>query len=169
MVEEFNETSIETTLAQDLTRAIRHFNRCYRPEPENTDLKPKMMMLLHFLWHKKHHGTELVSLSAIGEEMRLSPPSVTLMLNPMEKSNYILRIRDLEDRRVVFVQITDKGEKAVRELYEAFLSNARIMVQLLGEEDSRTYIDLMKKLTRLYREFMKKEELEHSHESRTEP
>ncbi len=169
MAEELNETTTETKLAQDLTRAIRHFNRCYRPEPENTDLKPKMMMLLHFLAHKKHHGSELVSLSAIGEEMRLSPPSVTLMLNPMEKSNYILRIRDLEDRRVVFVQITEKGEKAVRELYEAFLSNARIMVQLLGEEDSRTYIDLMNKLTRLYRAYMKQEGLEQSHESRTEP
>lgn len=143
----------ETRLAQELTRAIRHFNRCHHPDPLNQDLKPKEMMLLHYLHHKKRHGNTLVTLSSIGEELRLSPPSVTLLLNPLEKHGYLTRVRDLEDRRVVFAEISDKGIKAVQDLYEQFLHNAKVMVSLLGETDTRTFIDLMNKLTDLYRTY----------------
>jgi len=151
--EELNLQDQETQLAQELTRSIRHFNRCNHPEMINEDLKPKEMMLLHYLHHKKHHGPAMVTLSSIAEEFRLSPPSVTLLLNPLEKHGYLKRVRDLEDRRVVFAEISEKGSKAVQELYEQFLHNAKVMVNLLGEEDAKNFIGLMNKLTRLYRAY----------------
>lgn len=153
MAEETNSLDQETKLAQELTRSIRHFNRCHHPEVINENIKPKGMMLLHYLHHKKRHGHTQVTLSSIGEELRLSPPSVTLLLNPLEKHGYLKRVRDLEDRRVVFAEISEKGSKAVQELYEQFLHNAKVMVHLLGEEDTRTFIDLMNKLTRLFRAY----------------
>lgn len=160
MAEESNHQDPKTQLAQELTRSIRHFNRCHHPEMINEDLKPKEMMLLHFLHHKTRHGQELVTLSAIAEEFRLSPPSVTLLLNPLEKKGYLKRVRDLEDRRVVFAEISEKGSQAVQELYEQFLHNAKVMVHLLGEEDTKTFIELMNKLTRLYRTYKQEQKQE---------
>lgn len=160
MAEESNLQDQKTQLAQELTRSIRHFNRCHHPEMINEDLKPKEMMLLHFLHHRNRHGHELVTLSSIAEEFRLSPPSVTLLLNPLEKRGYLKRVRDLEDRRVVFAEISEKGSKAVQELYEQFLHNAKVMVNLLGEEDTKTFIELMNKLTRLYRTYKQEQKQE---------
>lgn len=150
----------ETKLAQELTRAIRHFNRCNHPEPSNDKLKPKEMMLLHFLQHKKRHGSSFCTLSSIGEEFRLSPPSVTLLLNPLEKHGYLRRVRDVEDRRVVFAEISEKGTKAVRDLYESFLHNAKVMVNLLGEDDARHLIDLMNKFSTIYRNYQEEQKQE---------
>lgn len=144
----------ETILAQELTRAIRHFNRTNHPEPVDATLKPKEIMLLHFLQHRKRHGQDLVTLSAIGEELRLSPPSITLLLNPLEKKDYLKRVRDYEDRRVVYVEINEKGQKIVKDSYDKFLFNAKVMVSLLGQEDMRTFIDLMNTLTAKYRAFV---------------
>ncbi|NLN82778.1 MAG: MarR family transcriptional regulator [Firmicutes bacterium] len=145
----------EAQMAHELVRAMRHFNRCQQTEPADLTLKPKEMMLLYFLQNRKRRGVDLVTLSAIGEELRLSPPSITLLLNPLEKREFLRRVRDGKDRRVVFVEITEKGQQKVKDSYDKFLHNAKVMVNLLGYEDMRTFLDLMKKLTTKYREYNK--------------
>nr|WP_234489398.1 MarR family transcriptional regulator [Paenibacillus cellulositrophicus] len=74
-----------------------------------------------------------------------SPAAVTMLLDRMEKNGLIQRERDLNDRRIVWVSISEKGKNEVLrglQIRDAFLSgvlsrislhNQQLLVYLLGK------------------------------------
>ncbi|MGG4047950.1 MarR family winged helix-turn-helix transcriptional regulator [Paenibacillus favisporus] len=74
-----------------------------------------------------------------------SPAAVTMLLDRMEKNGLIQRERDLNDRRIVWVSISEKGKNEVHrglQIRDAFLSgvlsrislhNQQLLVYLLGK------------------------------------
>jgi DNA-binding MarR family transcriptional regulator len=74
-----------------------------------------------------------------------TPAAVTMLLDRMEKNELVTRVRDQEDRRIVWILITDRGkEEADRgiQLRNDFLSaalgrisihNQNLLVYLLGK------------------------------------
>ncbi|MFC5448173.1 MarR family winged helix-turn-helix transcriptional regulator [Paenibacillus aestuarii] len=79
------------------------------------------------------------------EHLSTTPAAVTTLLDRMEKNELIVRERDEKDRRIVWVNVTDKG-KAERErgivvreqLLDTYLSrvsahNQKLLIYLLGK------------------------------------
>jgi len=79
------------------------------------------------------------------EHLSTTPAAVTTLLDRMEKNELIMRERDEKDRRIVWVNVTDKG-KAERErgigireqLLDTYLSrvsahNQKLLIYLLGK------------------------------------
>ncbi|MDP4096559.1 MarR family transcriptional regulator [Paenibacillus sp. P96] len=74
-----------------------------------------------------------------------TPAAVTMLLDRMEKNGFVTRLRDQEDRRIVWILITERGlEEADRgtQIRNAFLSvalgrislhNQNLLVFLLGK------------------------------------
>ncbi|MCD1260309.1 MarR family transcriptional regulator [Paenibacillus athensensis] len=79
------------------------------------------------------------------EYLATTPAAVTTLLDRMEKNDLIARERDEKDRRIVWVNVTDKGkaecERGVRireELLHSYLSrvsahNQKVLIYLLGK------------------------------------
>lgn len=79
------------------------------------------------------------------EFLATTPAAVTTLLDRMEKNELIARERDEKDRRIVWVNVTDKGkaeyERGIRireELLDSYLNrisahNRQLLVYLLGK------------------------------------
>ena len=56
------------------------------------------------------------TVAAIGQAMRLSSPTVTGILDRLQRGGYVQRLRDTVDRRRVFVRLTPAGHEKVHAL-----------------------------------------------------
>ena len=55
-----------------------------------------------------------LSLGDLGRRMYLKPSTITGLIDVLEEKGYLARMRDREDRRVVKVQLTPKGQRLVK-------------------------------------------------------
>ncbi len=75
------------------------------------------------------------NMSAIAGKLKITVGSLTTAMNSLVKKQYVERHRSEEDRRVVFVKLTEKGIKAYRhhEAYHRQMAHS-IIERLEGEE-----------------------------------
>jgi len=57
---------------------------------------------------------ERCTLTQLREEMHVSAPTVTGIVNRLERDGYLKRQASEKDRRVTYVLLTDKGEKLIK-------------------------------------------------------
>lgn len=55
-----------------------------------------------------------LSLGGLSREMFINPSTVTGVVDRLEKRNYVLRVRNEKDRRVVKVQLTPQGNRLAK-------------------------------------------------------
>ena len=75
--------------------------------------------IVHFI---ADHGT--VTMKMIADHLKITPPSVTVLIDELERKNFIERDNDTGDRRVVSVRFTPKAKK----LFEKISSNKATML-----------------------------------------
>ena len=73
------------------------------------EVTPIQVMLLFFL--QKNDGS---SLTQISQGLMLENPTVTGLIDRLEKSGYVKRSDHPNDRRVYLVYLTEKGNKAAK-------------------------------------------------------
>ena len=78
----------------------------------------------------------------IGERMIAREPDVTRLLERMEKSGLIKRMRDSADRRVVVTRITSSGLRLLDEM-EPKLRELDGLMQPMGERKIKTMLRLL--------------------------
>jgi DNA-binding MarR family transcriptional regulator len=61
-------------------------------------------------------GREPMALGQLGASMQLTPPSVTRLVDRLERRGLIERIRDEDDRRRVVARLTEDGRRITGEL-----------------------------------------------------
>jgi len=107
-------------------------------------------------------GNAKVNLKAadLSELMDLSRPSITRILNGLEQRGLILRSIDKNDRRSVVIELTEKGSEALRNANKAILNVAGKLVESLGDSDTEKLIELMDKLTGIYKSMLEYKESE---------
>ena len=87
--------------------------------------------------------------SVISKRMGISPPVVTGLVDRLVGNGYVARTRDSNDRRIVFVKLTKRGETYVGKFKRAIQKKwKQILVHLTGQERA-AYIKIMQKLVRV--------------------
>jgi DNA-binding MarR family transcriptional regulator len=90
------------------------------------EVTPIQVMLLFFL--QKNDGS---SLTQIGQGLMLENPTITGLIDRLEKLGYVKRSDHPSDRRVYLVHITEKGKKIA--------NKALPIVKKLNEEIKKGY------------------------------
>ncbi|HIR94352.1 MAG TPA: MarR family transcriptional regulator [Candidatus Egerieimonas intestinavium] len=90
----------------------------------------------------------------------LSVSRVTNILNSLEKKALIRRRADQEDRRRVFISLTDTGRTFIEEKYQEVVEAYEKAFRRLGERDSLEYIRLIKKFSAIMSEEVDLDKLE---------
>lgn len=85
----------------------------------------------------------------IGTTMRLSPSVVSQLLRSCEKKGYIKRVRSDHDARVTLVELRDSGWDAYREGFTKFHEQIHRLARVVGINDLRELLRILKKLERL--------------------
>ena len=82
--------------------------------------------------------------------MCISPPNAAYKVNSLVKKGYVVRARGKEDRRIVYISLSDKGRRA----YEHHAEFHRQMIDSIKEELTPQELDILyQALTKLNRWF----------------
>ena len=103
------------TLARIHLISARIISRLLR-EAGIEEISPEQARILNILWRVDKSGTPPISIGILVRETQLSKPTMTIMLNRLEKSGYITRFPSETDRRVVLIKRTGK-DKFLEEVY----------------------------------------------------
>ena len=68
------------------------------------------------------------------------------MINVLEDKDYVERISTKNDRRIVYVRLTELGEHSLEKALQSFLQVANQIFGRMGEKDTETLLGLLDKL-----------------------
>jgi DNA-binding MarR family transcriptional regulator len=68
----------------------------------------------YILYMIRENGT--CKVTTLAEQMGVKPSAITVMIDKMVNHDYVIRLADTNDRRVVLLQITEAGLHVVKEL-----------------------------------------------------
>ena len=92
-------------------------------------------------------GNDGTGAKELSRRFRVNTSRTAAVLNSLEKKGYIRRVPFADDRRMIQVFITEEGRAYARGKQEEFLTHGAAMLEKLGEEDTRHYIHIMKRLS----------------------
>ena len=94
------------------------------------------------------------NMTSIARELSVTVGTLTIAMNSLVKKGYVVRERGKEDRRVVYISLSEKGRKA----YEHHAEFHREMIQGIREELTPEEVKVLAQaLTKLDRWFRQKE------------
>lgn len=80
---------------------------------------------------------QAVSMSRLAEHLDVSDSNVTGIVGRMEERGFVERVRDEGDRRLVLVQATEAGQKALREIESIRREHIENVVSHMDASDQR--------------------------------
>lgn len=87
-----------------------------------------------------------ISASSLAENLDVSLPRITSVLNSLETKKMIEKRIDGKDKRKTIIYITNKGRKIVLSKKQEAIEKIMKVVKKLDEEDINEYIRLVKKI-----------------------
>lgn len=91
-----------------------------------------------------HLGT--LTFGELSKKQLVSGGNMTMVVDNLEKEELVERMRSLEDRRAVRVQLTQKGKTMFDEIFIQHAKYITTLTSVLTEEEQRTLAGLLKKL-----------------------
>lgn len=82
----------------------------------------------------------------IAETIQAPITTVSSALDRLEKSGLVRRVRSIEDRRVVSIELTARGKKLADRLRDAHVLNCRAMLLRLTPEERHEFLRLAEKV-----------------------
>lgn len=74
-------------------------------------------------------------ISHIGERMGIQKSNMTVLVDDLEKNDYIQRRASIEDRRVVNIELTDKGLSFLQAVEEQITSELQDKIEVLKDDE----------------------------------
>ncbi|MFJ5266035.1 MarR family winged helix-turn-helix transcriptional regulator [Streptomyces sp. NPDC088387] len=119
-------------LAEQLLRLTRRVHRIQKRHLEQRALgiTPAQSRLLRTL----AHFPAPPRMADLAERLEVVPRAVTTLVDGLEANGKVRRVPDPHNRRVIRIELTDDGHKALRALREARRSAAEEILAPLGAE-----------------------------------
>ncbi len=127
MVEQPQSLALEATRKfLVLYRYLRHYGRNTQCE----GVRGRDMSTLRYL-----HEEGPLTISQIGEYLFISASSTSELVSRMEEGGYVARRRSREDSRVVYVELTAKGEQLAEATPTGGIPLLRERIKMLGRDE----------------------------------
>jgi len=139
-------------IAIELLQLLKEISRLRWEHQPNMELRPSENEFLVLLYLSIDEDKKALTASELSNLLKITPAGVTHLINPLEELGYIERLKDSNDRRIVLISLTKKGEQFAEALIEITSEKIGGLVDFLGEEDSRTFIRIMASVIRYLQE-----------------
>ena len=114
---------------------------------EKYDLLPYHLTSTKEAILKTIHDKKSCIVSDITKVLGLSPGAITIVLNQLEDDELVNRIYKKQNRRSVWVELTEKGEKVVEILQATRVDFWSDLLSHLSEEERDQSFHIMKKIS----------------------
>ncbi len=88
---------------------------------------------------------EPCTMTKVADNVLVSLSSVTLIVNKLVKMNIVKRKRSKEDRRVVYVELDEKGKKLFEMQVEHIQKRGRKLLGVLSEDEQIAFLNICQK------------------------
>ena len=87
-----------------------------------------------------------IRLSELSQKLNISAPTVTGIVDRLEKLAYVRRIPDREDRRAINVDLTPKGRALAMKFKATIKSKWKELLAQLPEREQEEYVAILRKI-----------------------
>ena len=109
---ERNKTSLNESVVENLMAIYpllsKNFARAIRTK---TTFTPGVLFTLGALYHHKR-----LTMSGIGCHLSIPKPHATILVDKLIKDDLVIRLPDPNDRRVIYIELTEKGRDTLKSL-----------------------------------------------------
>lgn len=126
-----------------------HFHKAFHKSEKNKDEKHFMhkdMMFLHWLMKQE----EPVKMNEIADFFHVTAAAVSQQMKEYEKKGWIERYTLENDRRSVYLKVSEKAETKLKACENEMNQNVIQFLEYLGEEDCDALLRILEKV-RLYK------------------
>jgi MarR family 2-MHQ and catechol resistance regulon transcriptional repressor len=137
-----DELAVETNLEVSYAYAslMASFSRCLAAIGESrTHGRTKILRLLYLSEHERLPQHE------IGRQLGVTSANITYLIDGLEKEGLVRRVVNQADRRVTFVELSEKGDELSTKLVPLIGEFMATTAGSLTEEEKRQFIDLLVK------------------------
>ncbi|MFF3491714.1 MarR family winged helix-turn-helix transcriptional regulator [Streptomyces sp. NPDC002795] len=134
-------------LAEQLLRLTRRLQRIQRRQLEPVGITPAQSRLLRTLVHYETPPR----MADLAQRLEVVPRAVTTTVDGLEAADMVRRAPDPTNRRVIRIELTDKGRAALRELRSARRAAAEEILSPLDKEQRAQLTVLLNALFELPR------------------
>lgn len=144
MGDKMEERKLENTLYSSIAR-LYHKNRCFMDEQLRkrgiTELGFSHIRIIIIL-----HIFKVLSMKEVTEKISKDKSTVTILVNKLEKKEYIRKKVCDEDRRVTYLELEDKAKEILNIIFEVSDIFQNKVEKILDEEERKMFIKIMSKL-----------------------
>ncbi len=138
-------------LVRSLLEKLMEFRKCKihkHVEIDNFTHSQKMVMFsLHDL---SRDG--IVSLSDLRNLMRIAPSTLTPIITSLENDGYIVRNIDKEDRRNIYLHLSEKGKEYTNKVNSAMQKSVSDYIEFIGHDDAEELLRIISKSLEFFKE-----------------
>ena len=134
---------------QELLEAMHKLKKASQFDVHNGELSRGECFLLQQISKRKdapEDGAPGVRISDLSASARMSKPAVSQMLNVLEDKGMVRRITTKNDRRVVYVALTEDGKSVLSRFFQRADAMMDKLISRLGTEDTDLLIRLINRL-----------------------
>jgi DNA-binding MarR family transcriptional regulator len=135
----------KTLLAQEFMSTLLQFRKIIFHSNSNQKLRQSEFLLLFNLSCCDENNSNGMKVSDLSNKLGVTPAAVTHMINSLEKEEYVERMNDLRDRRIVLVRTTEKGNELIKSMTSIVFENMKDLIGFLGEADTKEFIRILSK------------------------
>lgn len=124
-----------------LMRATESINNRLNKHLAEVDLTVSQFGTLEALYHLGP-----LNQRAIAEKLLKSGGNITMVIDNLEKSGYVMRKKDPQDRRAVLIHLTEKGDEFINEFFPKHLDKIKQEFSVLTDSEKKDLAAMCKKL-----------------------
>ena len=143
---------VSNATEQKLMTALMQFKRLGWHPHAVAGCNPGELRVLFCIKKGGRPDAHEMKVSEISKFLHVTAPTITQLLKGLEAQELIERRVDLTDRRVVGIQLTQKGERVTQKAEEAFSTTFHGLIEYLGEEQSNQLAELLSQVSRYFEE-----------------
>jgi DNA-binding MarR family transcriptional regulator len=97
---------------------------------DQIELSPSHFQIIFIL---KEFG--ILPVSEIGKKLMISRPNMTPLIDKLISEGLVKRVPSEEDRRIIYIDFTDKGRRFLEDHQKMMMNNLKIQLSGLSDED----------------------------------
>lgn len=115
----------------------------------NSEVENLRAIELYVLLYVAQKGPQ--KMSELAEVFSMTKSNITFLVDNLEKNGFVERERSNEDRRVIYIRLTDRGRDIYRQILDDFAKLIDKVASQIPEQDLLIISDGFERLSRLFR------------------
>ena len=124
-----------------LFRATNQIEKIIAEDVSQYGLNPSEFGALEVLYHKGP-----LPVQSICEKVLIASSSMSYVIENLIKKDYIVKVKDKEDKRYHIVHLTKKGNSLMNEIYPKHVNKLRQVIDVLSSDEELILQQYLKKL-----------------------